>query len=368
MISERPLTDGKIALLNLTSQIDALEPELRLGQASVETRAGLAELITLRGQFIGCIDDYVMAENIAEQLVHDAPTDAKAFLARARTRGTFHKFDHALADVNCAEWFSLDADTANGERAAIFQAVGRYDEALTLREQAVGRRPNFENVAALVSLHAERGEIEAAERQYAESRNRYRGVSPFPLALLDFQLGLMWMNEGQLDAARTSFEAALHRVPAYAPAQGHLAEVEAELGEIDSAIARLYPLALTSDDPDYAAQLARILRDAGRDAEAQYWRRLAAARYDELIATRPEAFADHAAEFWLAAGGDLDRALRLAKMNMEVRNTPRARGLLAQAVAANGPGRRVTTPALANGAQEKAHVTIRPPLSERNGL
>ena len=95
-----------------------------------------------------------------------------------------------------------------------------------------------------------------------ESHGRYRGVSPFPLALLDFQLGLMWMNEGQLEDARSSFEAALRRVPAYAPARGHLAEVEAQLGEIDSAVARLYPLALSSDDPDYAAQLARIL--AGR--------------------------------------------------------------------------------------------------------
>ena len=72
----------------------------------------------------------------------------------------------------------------------------------------------------------------------------------------------------------------------------------------------------------------------GRDGESRHWRRLAAERYDELIASHPEAFADHAAEFWLAAGADPDKALRLAKMNLEVRNTPRARRLLAQAVAA----------------------------------
>ena len=39
------------------------------------------------------------------------------------------------------------------------------------------------------------------------------------------------------------------------------------------------------------------------------------------------------------------------KMNVEVRNTPRARGLLAQAIAAIGPGRRVAAPALADGVQ-----------------
>ncbi len=33
------------------------------------------------------------------------------------------------------------------------------------------------------------------------------------------------------------------------------------------------------------------------------------------MANHPEAFADHAAEFWLVAGADPDKALRLAKMN-----------------------------------------------------
>ncbi len=331
--TELPVTDGTIALGNLRAQIDSLEPEVRLGHATIESRVGFIELITLRGLFLGHIADYERAEEMAEQLVCDVATAAAAFLARARTRSIFHLFTAALDDLDCAERLSLDAETANRERAAIFQALGRYDEALAIREEAADRRASFENVAALAGLHAERGEIEAAAERYAESRRRYRGVSPLPLALLDFQFGLMWMNEGRMEDARTSFDVARRRVPAYAPAQGHLAEVEAGLGEIESAVARLDSLAVSSDDPDYAAQLARILGGAGRDHEAGYWRRLAAARYDDLVARHPEAFADHAAEFWLAAGANPEKALRLARMNVEIRKTPRAYDLLAQAVA-----------------------------------
>ena len=40
MIAERPFTHGAIALLNLGAQIDALEPQVRLGRATVEVRAG----------------------------------------------------------------------------------------------------------------------------------------------------------------------------------------------------------------------------------------------------------------------------------------------------------------------------------------
>jgi tetratricopeptide (TPR) repeat protein len=156
----------------------------------------------------------------------------------------------------------------------------------------------------LAGLWADRGETDTAQRFYLESLRTYRGVSPFPLALLDFQLGTMWMRHDRLDQARTCFEAAIRRVPAYAAAQGHLAEVEADLGEPEAAIARLYPLAASSDDPDYAAQLARILGEMGRNDEATGWCLLAANRYDELTAAHPEAFADHAAEFWLGAGND----------------------------------------------------------------
>src|SRR5882724_4815078 len=336
-VTELPVTDGTIALWNLQAQIEGLEPDVRLSHATVESRVGLIELITLRGLILGHIADYQRADEMAEQLVRDAATDGTAFVARGRTRAVFHRFTDALDDIDRAGKLGRDAETTSGDRAAIFQALGRYGEALAIREEAADRRASFENVAGLVELYSEIGEIEAAKRLYAESRRRYRGVSPIPLALLDFQLGLMWMNKGRLDDARTSFDAARRRVPAYAPAQGHLAEVEAELGQTESALARLHSLAASSDDPDYAAQLARILRDAGC-SQFRHWCRLAAARYDELVASYPEAFADHAAEFWLAAGANPGKALRLARMNVEVRKTPRAFRLLAEAVSASEAG------------------------------
>ena len=78
----------------------------------------------------------------------------------------------------------------------------------------------------------------------------------------------MWLEQGDLHAARAWFDAAQYRVPAYAPALGHLAEVEAALGEREAAITRLRPLAVSSDDPDYAAQLAGLLSEAGQTQEA----------------------------------------------------------------------------------------------------
>jgi tetratricopeptide (TPR) repeat protein len=248
---------------------------------------------------LGRVADYDRAEEVAEAVVRDAPGDGRARLARASARGAFHRFPEALGDLDAAGRHGAEKGVLEAERAAILQAIGCHADALVLRQRAADRRPDITTLGALAVLQAERGEVTVAERLFTEARRRYRGVSPFPVAELDFRRGHMWLREKQRAAACAWFEAAVRGVPAFAPAQGHLAEVEAALGDRDTAIDRLRALAETSEDPMYAAGLARVLGDVGRPLEAERWRVTAATRYDELMSRHPEAFADHAAEFRL---------------------------------------------------------------------
>jgi len=328
------LTDGAIAVLNLQAQIEGLE-----GPGTSAEGAILIDLLILRGLILGRINDYERAAALADCLVSAAITDATAYLVRARTHAVFHRFPEALDDLDHADLISPQGAAADRERATILQAMGHYHEALATYEACtVDCGGQFERVAALAGFWAERGKTETAHHFYLDSQRSYRGVSPFPLALLDFQLGLMWMRQDRLNEARKCFRTAVRRVPAFAAAQGHLAEVDAELGESEAAIGRLIPLATASDDPDYTAQLARILGEIGRGEESIAWRRIAANRYDELTAAHPAAFADHAAEFWLGVGNDPQKGLRFAEFNLRVRKTSRAYDLLAKALDANTAG------------------------------
>jgi tetratricopeptide (TPR) repeat protein len=327
-------TDGAIALANLMAQIDGLTLYADHGKLTSRLWTELVDLLVLRAQILGRVADYECAMAWAERRVRDAPIDGLAFLSQARTRASLHRFEEALTDLNIAERFGVAGVELDAERAAIFQAVGRYDEAMALRVAAAARCADFESLGGLAALHAERGETAVAERLFDQSCWRFRGVSPFALAQLEFQRGHMWQEHGDLGSARDWFAAALRRLPAYVRTEGHLAEVEAGLGEREIAIARLRRLASASDDPDYADQLARILGQDGRLEEAGWWRARAEARYDELMARHPAAFADHAAEFWLTVGGDPRRALGLARQNFEVRRTPRACALLSRTVLA----------------------------------
>jgi tetratricopeptide (TPR) repeat protein len=279
---------------------------------------------------------------LAENLVGDVPSDARSFLARARMSGHFHQFTSALTDLDTAATLGGDRVGIDAERAAIYQALGRYDEALAILRQAVKSHPDFSALAALAAIYGERAEMDKAEHWFSAATSCYRSTSPFPLAMLELEGGKLWMEQNDLRRARAWCDAAVRRLPAYVPAQGHLAEIDAALGETADAIARLRPLALASDDPDYAAQLARILRDDGQAEESQTWRRKAEARYDELLARHHDAFSDHAAEFWITVGDDPERALGLALRNLSVRQTPRARALVREA-RTNTSGRNVWT-------------------------
>jgi tetratricopeptide (TPR) repeat protein len=283
MTWESSTTSGTIAVVNLDAQIEGLAAASPL----------LIDLLILRGQVLGRIADYERAAELAEQFVRNTTVDGTAFLSRARARATFHRFTEALADLDAAERSGLDRRTLAAERAVILQATGCYAQARELLRSSA----DFSGLGALAVFHASRCEAAEAERLFGAARRSYRGTSPFPVASLDFRRGLMWYTEGNLEAARTWFDASVRRVPAYAPALGHLAQIDAALGAHEAAIGRLRPLASSSDDPGYAAQLARALSAAGHWQEAAPWHASAAARYNELALLYPEAFAGHAADF-----------------------------------------------------------------------
>ncbi|HMG42076.1 MAG TPA: tetratricopeptide repeat protein [Acidimicrobiales bacterium] len=333
-------TAGVIAVRNLEARIEGQVARAAAGPPTVDDRIELIELIALRGHVLGRVADVELAVAYADELVARVPIDARSFVARARTSGVFHRFTSALTDLDTAAAFGGDRAEIDAERAGIYQALGRYDDALAILRPAVDGRADFGPLAALAGVHGERGEMDEAEHWFGAATHSYRGTSPFPLAMLELQRGRLWIDHDDLGRARDWCEAAVRRLPAYVPAQGHLAEIEAALGETATAIARLRPLALASDDPDYATQLARILGDVGRTDEAQAWRDRAQARYDDLLGRHPEAFADHAAEFWLTVGGDPARALRLARRNLALRPTARARALVRRASGCSDPKER----------------------------
>lgn len=323
-------TDPRIALANLDAEIDAHARAVAEGRGGLPGGAALVELLRTRARYLGRIEDAERAAAVAADLVAAHPRAPEAVLAAADVEATLHRFARAATLLDDAARLGAEPSRLDAARAAVLQATGRYAEALALRRRLSAVRPHVLTIGAEATVLADMGRTAEAAERFVDAQATYRDVSPFPLAWLYVQEGLMWMRAGEAERARVLFAAAHARLPAYAMAAGHLGELEADAGRLEPAVALLRAAAEGSGDPDPAGHLARALDRSGDGAAAARWRARAAAGFDALMARHPEAFADHAAEFHLASG-DPARGLAEARRNLAARRTPWSLALLARA-------------------------------------
>lgn len=310
-------TDGDIALANL-------DAELQRPADAADT----LELWLLRLQFLA---DHGVLDRLAP-LAQAPADDAAALLRRARARMAAHRFAEAEADL-------LAAGASPAQRAALLVATGRAAEALPALQAEAERRPGFGSRCALARGLAAVGRLEEADRLYALALRALETTSPFPGAAVAFARGLMWSEQGGDPARGAGFYAeALRLLPRYAAAGLHLAEIELARGDLAAAEARLLPVVINSDDPEALALLGELHRRQGQEGRGQDEIAGARRRFEALLACHPQAFADHAAEFYLGAGQDPERAWTWARTNLAERSTRRAFELARRAAEASGRG------------------------------
>ena len=320
-------TSGRIALANLSSSIEGLERRAVEG-ARFEDLATLSDLLFLRGDLLGRIADHDRAEAVVEEA---CPATFDALVIRARLAERFHRFDDAHALLDRATLSGGTNPKIQATRAALLQATGNFDDALELRKRLALDDHGIHSIGALATLLAEMGQWTRAEELYAQAVNADDGVSPLPCAQLLFEWGVGAMRHGELERAEEIFVQLEAILPAHVPGRGHRAEVALARGQADVAAALIEPLLVASDDPEYVAIHAEILAARGNAVGAMREARRASAAYESLLARRPEAYADHAAAFFMGIGGRPRLALELATKNHALRDTPRSRRLLARA-------------------------------------
>jgi tetratricopeptide (TPR) repeat protein len=336
---QKRTTDGRLALENLDAGIVAAEKALRQ-DPSADARLTLATLLGSRAQIRASASDLERALALTEEAVTASPRDAKALLARAGARAALHRFADARADLDAAARLAQPVDdlgwSLDALRASLDEADGRLDDALPQRRRAAARWPSFDALAALAAATGDRGDTEAAHELFARALAAYRDVSPFAVAWLELQEGLMWERAGRYARARELYRVAHARLPDYVTVATHLAGVEAVTGDLAGAIAVLEPLVGVSEDPEVAGQLAALYQRGHRARAAGWLAELARTRYEALLARHPEAYADHAARFFLAAGADPGRAHLLAEANLARRHSADAWTLAIDAALAAG--------------------------------
>lgn len=297
----RNTTSEHIAVTNLNASIQASRRKLLAGP-DVGVASALVEQLMLRTDFYRNFDDWDEAVEVSRAALEAHPTDPFAFVLRARVHNTLHEFDAALALVEQARaHISRDTVVNRAEletRATHLEASiglaqsGPVDEIVDRRRALAASLPTYQSVTSLALALAQQGRFAEADAVFRGALEHYRDVSPFPFAWVAFQRGVMWSEQaGRPDLGRPLYEEALGYLPGYVLANVHLAELDAQAGDVQIAIERIEPLVGTTQDPEPLALLATLEHSTDR---ARLYAVEAAAAYRDLIARFPEAFAHHA--------------------------------------------------------------------------
>jgi tetratricopeptide (TPR) repeat protein len=320
-------TDGDIAAINLESARCRSWNRFHQDPLREGIAATVVEHEQLSAQFAGDLTALDRLEFLAKQLSQTDAASARTALIQAQVASMMHRFAEARRHLDQAEIRGAQEADVSHLRLSIDQATGTdLDRVLDERRERGRRSGGIEDQVALGSLLADLREFSDADRAYRQALRNYQDVSPFPVAWVCFQLGVLWgelVPEPRAICAAQWYERALARLPSYTKARVHLAEIYLSCGRADDAETILIP-ALSSDDPEVRWRLADSMAVQGKNADAEAQMRAARAGFESVLERHPLAFADHCAEFYAGSGNDWHRALELALVNVTNRPTLRA--------------------------------------------
>jgi tetratricopeptide (TPR) repeat protein len=279
------------------------------------------ELLLQRAALRGRLEDYTEALARSSAWVKAEPTNAAAWAQRASALARVHRFAAARAAIASGQPFTRDPNMWTGLVATIDEATGDLASSGAFREDQATRYPNPNTLTLWAGHLAIAGRIPEA---LAVMSRAAAAIRDNPASLLNwvlFQWGRIYELAGEPAKARSFFAAAHARLPTL-EATAHLAQAMLASGGDPSELVRD---ALARDPSPELYALAGKTEDARR-------------AWERYLAAFPEAFADHAARFYLAAGADPQRALALARLDFANRPTLEARALLVEAsLAARSP-------------------------------
>jgi tetratricopeptide (TPR) repeat protein len=320
-------TDGEIAIINLNSA--RLRSWSRFHEDPI--RAGTAEIVLeheqLTAQFANDFSALDRLNSLVEQLVQLDASTPRTGLIQAQVASMLHRFSDARRYLARADLAGAPSEELKRIRLNIDQACGvDLNAVLDERREIAKKFGRVEDVVALGALLADLGEFSDADQTYRRALREYRDVSPFPVAWVCFQLGVLWgelVPEPQFAHAEHWYRKAVASLPHYVKARVHLAEIYLRDGRLTEAEAALDP-AVASGDPEVHWRLADVFAAAGRLVEAEVNVEAARSGFEGLLEKHLLAFADHGAEFYLGSGNDASRAFELARINVVNRPTVRA--------------------------------------------
>ena len=272
---------------------------------------------------------YPAAESAFEAARRLRPDDALPLVGLGGILLGRHEFAEALRVGGAAE--ALDP-SSSGAGAVVVDALielGRYDDATVAVDRLTRRSADLTSLARLSYLRELRGDLPGA-LEAMEQAAAAPGLAPENTAFALALVGQLQQQNGDPDAAREAYEAALRLVPQHAPSLAGLGRLAIAAGDLDAAQGQFERAVEILPAPEYVIALGETLEAAGNTTGAQRQYDLARAQIALLKAGGVVVDLDLA--LFEADHGDAAEALVLAEAAYAATPTVRAADALGWAL------------------------------------
>jgi len=280
-----------------------------------------------RTQLRGDLEDYQEALARSARWVSDEPGDAEAWAMRVQVLVRVHQFAAARQALEHRKKLARDPSEWQELAASIDEATGQLDRSQRVRDELVSIEASTGHLVQRANGLALAGKLDDALALMPKAAAALHDNAPELIAWIYFQWGRLYEQKGELAAARDFYAAARERLPTL-ESTTHLAQTMAATGDRDGARKLVEAELAQHRHPELLALAVELGQHELAGEASDAWER--------YVAALPEAFADHAARFYIAAGHDAPRALELARANLANRDTREARALVVEAALAAG--------------------------------
>lgn len=254
--------------LNAQKAVEFYREEIRKHPEAVKNYVELAQLFLQESRVTGRHHEYIpKARRLIDRALALDPRSFDARMIKASMLMTMHHFGEAreLAEEGVKE--NPHSAIGYGLLCDALVESGRYDDAVRACDQMLGARPDLRSYSRASYLREllgdETGAIDAmklaADAGVFGQENRSWAL---------YNLGKIFLNEGNLDTAAYIFKGILEERPEYAYALSGLAEVSRAKGRVQEAVDLVTKAYQRAPEHVFVEQLAELYRTTGQAKSA----------------------------------------------------------------------------------------------------
>jgi tetratricopeptide (TPR) repeat protein len=353
-------TDFEAELARIDKEIAELDSHALAAPLCIESAMRYVYRLYQRATLTGRLDELTAAESAIDRLIKDVRHPSDLYFLKANIDFKFHRLTDVRRDLE-SDAELRDSPQGRALWADLDFQEGRYAEARAGYESVIRDERTWDALARLAHFESKMGDLDTAERLYAEAVDELTAKEMRHYAWLELQRGLLDLTHGRPEEARSHYRRAGRAYSGHWMVEEHTAELLAAEERFDEAVALYQKVVARVPRPEFKQGLGELYEYIGETEKAQGFYESALADYLASAARGEVHYYHHLVDFYADVCEDGAEAVRWALKDLELRDNYATRAALAWALHRAGRTAEALAEirrALSVGAQD-AHLFLR---------